>query len=180
VRNRLRCGATLLATLALALGGCAALPPPEPGTIAGRLALQVEAHQERPAQSISAGFDLRGTAERGELRLSTPLGTTLAAAFWGPGQARLVTPQGERRFDDLDALSRDAFGESLPLRALPDWLRGRPWPGAADSALPLVPGPGFVQLGWTIDLAGFEVGRLLAWRAGPPGVRLRAQLDPAP
>ena len=165
---------------ALALAGCATLPPPAPGSVAGRLALQVEAHAGRPAQMLSAGFDLRGTAERGELRLSTPLGTTLAAAFWSPGEARLVTPQGERRFDDLDALSREAFGESLPLRALPDWLRGRPWPGAAEPALPLVPGPGFVQLGWTIDLARFDAGQLLAWRAGPPGARLRVLLDTAP
>jgi outer membrane lipoprotein LolB len=167
----------LAATLALA--GCAAVPPAPTGSqaLAGRLALQVDAMPDRPAQSISASFDLRGSAEQGELRLSTPLGTTLAAAFWGPGEARLVTPQGEKRFDDLDALSRDAFGESLPLRALPDWLQGRPWPGAAEQALPLQPGPGFVQLGWTIDLTRFDSGQLQAWRAGPPAVRLRAQLD---
>jgi len=171
-------GATLLAALALA--GCATLPPPEPGTLAGRMALQVDAYQDRPAQLLSASFDLRGNADRGELRLSTPLGTTLAAAFWGPGEARLVTPQGERRFDDLDTLSRDAFGESLPLRALPDWLNGRPWPGAAEPARPLQPGPGFVQLGWTIDLARFHTGQVLAWRAGPPRVRLRAQLEATP
>jgi outer membrane lipoprotein LolB len=172
-----RPGAALLA--ALAFVGCAALPP-KPGAISGRLALQVDAIQDRPAQSISASFDLYGSAERGELHLSTPLGTTLAAAFWGPGEARLVTPQGERRFDDLDTLSRAAFGESLPLRALPDWLNGRPWPGAAEPAQTLQPGPGFVQLGWTIDLSRFDAGQLLAWRAAPPGVRLRAQLDPAP
>jgi outer membrane lipoprotein LolB len=171
-----------LATLlgALALVGCAAMPAPGPETISGRLALQVDASPDRPAQSLSGGFDLRGNADRGELRLSTPLGTTLAAAFWGPGEARLVTPQGERRFDDLEALSRDAFGESLPLRALPDWLSGRPWPGAAEPAKPLQPGPGFVQLGWTIDLARFSTGQLLAWRAGPPAVRLRAQMDATP
>ena len=173
----MRRGAWLLATLALA--GCAAVPPAQPGsqTLSGRLALQVDALPDRPAQSISASFDLRGSAEQGELRLSTPLGTTLAAAFWGPGEARLVTPQGEKRFDDLDALSRDAFGESLPLRALPNWLQGRPWPGANEPAQPLQPGPGFVQLGWTIDLARFDSGQLHAWRAGPPGVRLRAQMD---
>jgi outer membrane lipoprotein LolB len=168
-----RRSAWLLATLALA--GCAAVPPaPGTQTLSGRLALQVEAQPDRPAQSISASFDLRGSAEQGELRLSTPLGTTLAAAFWGPGEARLVTPQGEQRFDSLDALSRDVFGESLPLRALPDWLRGQPWPGAPDPARPLQPGPGFVQM------ARFDAGQLLAWRAGPPGVRLRAQLDPSP
>jgi outer membrane lipoprotein LolB len=167
--------ATLLAALALA--GCATVPPPQAGSVSGRLTLQVDAHKDRPAQVLSAGFDLRGNAERGELQLSTPLGTTLAAAYWGPGEARWVTPQGERRFDSLDALSREAFGERLPLHALPDWLHGRPWNGAAEPAQPLQPGPGFLQLGWTIDLARFDAGQVLAWRAGPPGVRLRAQLD---
>ena len=177
MRDRGRYGAWLLATLALA--GCAAVPPAPPGTqlLSGRLTLQVDAQPDRPAQSISASFDLRGNAEQGDLRLSTPLGTTLAAAFWGPGEARLVTPQGEQRFDDLDALSRDVFGESLPLRALPDWLRGRPWPGAAEPAKPLQPGPGFLQLGWSIDLTRFDSGQLQASRASPPAVRLRAQMD---
>jgi len=170
-----------MAGLALAaLAGCAAVPSAPPtAAVSGRLALQVEAFQARPAQSLSAGFDLFGDATTGELRLSTPLGTTLAAAYWAPGEARLVTPEGERRFDDLDALSRDTFGESLPLRALPDWLQGRPWAGA-EAARALPSGPGFEQLGWTVDLAGFDAGQWRASRAGPPAVRLRAQLERPP
>jgi outer membrane lipoprotein LolB len=162
--------------------GCATAPPSAPGPelLTGRLSLQVEAHLDRPAQSLSAAFDLRGNAERGELRLSTPLGTTLAAASWTPDEARLLTPQGETRFADLDGLSRAVFGEALPLRALPDWLQGRPWPGAGDPARPTQPGPGFEQLGWAIDLARFDIGQVLAWRPGPPGLRLRAQLDTSP
>jgi outer membrane lipoprotein LolB len=172
--------AALLAVCALA---ACATPPPAPlqaDALSGRLTLQVDADSARAAQSMSAAFDLRGDAERGELRLSTPLGTTLAAAYWSPGEARLVTPQGERRFLDLDALSREAFGETLPLRALPDWLHGRPWLGAPEAALPLQPGPGFMQMGWTIDLARFELGHWQAWRVGPPGLRLRARMETAP
>jgi outer membrane lipoprotein LolB len=164
---------------AAALAGCAATLPfaDHVAALHGRLALQIDAGPERPAQSISASFDLLGDARRGELHLSTPLGTTLAAAFWGPGEARWVTPHGEQRFDDLDALSLHAFGETLPLRALPDWLRGRPWAGAAEPARPLPDGPGFEQSGWAVDLAGFGSGQLLAKRAAPP-TRLRVQLDP--
>lgn len=170
----------VLVAACLVLAGCASVPPavPDASLVAGRLALLVDATPERPAQSLNAGFELRGDAQRGELRLSTPLGTTLAAAYWGPGEARLVTPQGERRFDDLDSLSRDAFGESLPLRALPDWLQGRPWAGAAEQ--PLQPGPGFVQLGWSIDLAHFEAGQLQARRDAAPAVRLRVQKETPP
>lgn len=170
----------VLAAAWLLAAGCASTPPvgQDVTYVAGRLALQVDATAERPAQSLSAAFELRGDAQRGELRLNSPLGTTLAAAYWGPGEARLVTPQGERRFDDLDALSRDTFGENLPLRALPDWLQGRPWPGAADQ--PLQPGPGFEQLGWRIDLARIDAGQLQARRDTPPAVRLRVQKDAVP
>ncbi len=173
----------LAAALAIGLlAGCASAPPapPDASSVSGRLSLQVDATPDRPAQSLNAAFELQGSADRGELRLSTPLGTTLALAAWLPGQARLVTPQGERRFDDLDALSREVFGEDLPLRALPDWLHGRPWRSAADAAQPLPDMPGFAQLGWHIDLARFDSGLLQARRAGPPAVRLRAQIDRAP
>jgi len=170
--------APLLAALALA--GCAIPPAAPPGALSGRLSLQVDAHDTRSAENISAGFELSGDAEHGELRLTSPLGTTLAAARWDAGEARLVTPQGEQRFADLDALSVAAFGETLPLRALPDWLRGRPWPGAAERPSAVPGAPGFEQLGWTIDLARFGAGQLLASRAKPQGVRLRAVLDGVP
>ncbi len=167
---------------ALAVAGCALPPaaPPSTDLVFGRLAVQVDATGDRPASSISAGFELRGDAESGELRLNSPLGTTLAAVYWGPDAVRLVTPQGEQTFADLDALSRTAFGETLPLRALPDWLHGRPWPGGGEPARALQTGPGFTQLGWTVELAQFDQGRLLAWRSAPPTVRLRAVLDTAP
>lgn len=171
--------AALLA--ALVVSGCG-LPPltPQPGLLSGRLSLQVDAVPDRAAQSISAAFELRGDAAAGELRLNSPLGTTLAAAAWGPGKARLVTPQGEQQFADLDALSRATFGETLPLRALPDWLQGRPWPQAAEAARALHSGPGFEQLGWSIDLARFDEGLVLATRTGPPALRLRAKMDALP
>ncbi|HMO46824.1 MAG TPA: outer membrane lipoprotein LolB [Rubrivivax sp.] len=179
---RHRAGLRAAALAVAILAGCASAPPapPDASSLSGRLSLQVAATQDRPAQSLNAAFELQGGADHGELRLSTPLGTTLALAAWLPGQARLVTPQGERRFDDLDALSREVFGEELPLRALPDWLRGHPWSGAADAAQPLPDAPGFAQLGWHIELAGFASGLVQARRAGPPAVRLRAQIDPAP
>ena len=99
--------------LALLLAGCASVPAPQGGSsVSGRLSVQVDATAERPAQSLSASFDLQGSAERGELRLGTPLGTTLALASWSPDEARLATPQGERRFANLEGLSREVFGEA--------------------------------------------------------------------
>lgn len=163
------------------LGGCAS--PRAPGTpgggmprlpaFAGRLALQVEGQPER---SFAADFELFGSADQGELVLAGPLGTTAARARWSPDEAVLVGPQGERRFADLDSLAREALGEPLPMAALFDWLRGRPWPGApadprADGAA------GFAQLGWQVALDRLAEGRIEVRRDTAPVVTVRVRLQ---
>lgn len=166
-----------LALVAALLGGCAT-PPPRPGdalVASGRLSMRVEATAGRAAQGLTAGFELRGTDERGELRLSSPLGTQLASARWAPGAAVLYTPAGSTEFTSLDALSRQTLGEVLPLSALPDWLAGRPWPGAVHDGTET----GFEQLGWRVDVARQAEGVIEARRAAPPAVTLRVRLDGA-
>lgn len=168
---------SLLAAAAVALAaGCATTPPPGPGGApwtSGRMSLRVEATPERIAQSVSAAFELRGAGERGELRLSSPLGTLLAAAVWAPGQAVLRSPEGERRFASLDELARQALGEPLPLAALPDWLAGRPWSEAPHE----VQADGFAQLGWRVQTVRLAEGWITALRVAPPAVQLRVKLD---
>jgi outer membrane lipoprotein LolB len=166
-----RLGPTAVAALWLA--GCATVPPPSPELLSGRIAVRVQASEEQAPRAFSAGFELRGGADAGELRLSSPLGTMLATARWSGAGAWLVTSAGETAFEDVDALSRAALGESLPLRALPDWLHGRPWAGAPSRAS----AQGFEQLGWRVGLAQFADGRIDAVREAPPVVTVRAQLD---
>ena len=172
--KRLAALAALVAAAAM-LGACATPPVPTDGgpVTSGRLSLRVDAAAERPAQGVTAAFELQGDAERGELRLLSPLGGVLAAARWAPGQALLDTPAGRQGFASLDELSLQALGEVLPLAALPDWLVGRPWPGAAYLPVP----DGFEQLGWRVDLARRAEGWVLARRAAPPAVVLRIRLD---
>lgn len=168
------------ATLALAaawLAGCAT-PQRAPGEApwtTGRLSVRVDATPTQASQSMSAGFELRGGGDSGELRLNSPLGTRVATARWAPGQAVLQTPEGEQRFTDLDELSRRALGESLPLAALPDWLAARPWPGAGHTA----GAEGFEQLGWQVQLARRAEGWIEAQRIALPVVRVRVKLDEA-
>jgi outer membrane lipoprotein LolB len=172
--------AALLATLSVA--GCATPPGPvdrSAASVSGRLSIQVDASPGQPANRFAAAFDLTGTAEQGQLQLNSPLGVTLASAQWGSGAAVLVTPNGERRFPDLESLSREALGENLPLRALPDWLKGQPWPGAPSQAL-TSNAPGFDQLDWRIDLSRFSEGWVSADRRSAPVVALRVRLDPPP
>jgi len=158
-----------------ALAGCATRPPEIAAMpwISGRLALRIDADGSEAARSLSATFDLRGNADSGELRLSSPLGTQLAVALWAPGSARLISAEGERSFADLDELSRQALGEVLPLRALPDWLAGRPWRGAAS----LPQESGFEQLGWRVRLAGFAEGQIDVEREARPATRVRVRLE---
>ncbi|MEZ0207201.1 lipoprotein insertase outer membrane protein LolB [Ideonella sp.] len=165
---------------ALLLAGCASLEPAVPitggDTFAGRLSVRVEPIGSAPARSLAAAFDLRGTASAGSLGLSSPLGSMLAQARWQPGSVVLVTPQGSRRFTDLDALTREVLGESVPIEAWFDWLHGRPWPGAAST--PQATAAGFDQLGWTVDLSRFATGAVSATRREPlPPVGVRIQLD---
>jgi len=195
----LRRGGVALA-FTLVAAACTTVPPaPSEATnvLSGRLALRVEPLADEAPRSVSAAFDLRGDSRAGTLGLSTPLGSMLAQARWSPAEVVLTTPRETRRFASLDALTREALGESVPIEAWFDWLRGRPWPGAPSSpvqatssspsdiapALPgallsATPAPGFRQLGWRVDLAQFDAGAIAATRETPaPVVSVRIRLD---
>lgn len=172
--------AALALTLALALAGCTTLQPLAPAaageSISGRLALRVDAAGLSPARAFSAAFDLRGSSDNGVLSLATPLGSTLGQARWQPGSVTLATPQGTRAYADLQTMTRDVLGETVPVDAWFDWLRGRPWPGATSAAS----SSGFTQLGWDVDLSGRSDGTVVAIRTRPPpAVTVRIRLDSA-
>lgn len=180
-RRGFLCGAAALSLLLLS--GCASLAPQSKPALGddgvrlnGRLSVQVSGSSGRPTGG-NAGFELLGSASAGQLELSTPLGSLVARARWGGGEVLLQTPNEERRFEDLDALTREMLGEAIPLAALFDWLRGRPWPQAAHVAA-VAPAQGFEQLGWQLDLSQFGDGLIIASRAREPAVTLRARLDP--
>ena len=166
--------------VAIVAAGCTTVPPsPAAGAaeiLSGRLALRVGPVADEAPRSVSAAFDLRGDSRAGTLGLSTPLGSMLAQARWSPAEVVLTTPRETRRFASLDALTREALGESVPIEAWFDWLRGRPWPGAASAPSE----PGFRQLGWRVDLAQFGAGTIAATRETPaPIVTVRVRLDGA-
>jgi outer membrane lipoprotein LolB len=148
----------------LLLAGCAQpLLRPSSATAAywqGRLALRVAAQPE--PSSFFANFELQGTAEAGELRLSSPIGTTLAQLRWSPQTAQLRSNGQTRIFDSLDALAQEATGTAIPIAALFEWLQGR----AVSVA------------GWQADLSQLDAGRLLAQRLQPgPTADLRLILE---
>lgn len=147
----------------LLLGACAAPQPPSAAgeeSWSGRLALRLDS---TPPQSLSAGFELRGNPQAGELQLNSPLGTSLASVRWSPQGAELR--QGDRleRRDSLDELTTDLSGTALPLAALFGWLRGN----------------NAVAEGWTVDLSQQPQGRITARRTHPlPSAELRLLFAP--
>lgn len=126
----------------------------------GRISLNIKSE---PEQFFSAGFELKGKPERGELTLISPLGNVLGILRWSPGEAELDSGnQKIQRFDSVDALMAQATGAAVPLGALFAWLQG-------DNAN---------VSGWSADLSRQGEGRILAKRAQPtPQADLRVVLD---
>lgn len=146
--------AAALALVSL-LGACATRPPLPAGGWSGRLALRVDS---QPPQAFSALFDLHGTAEAGELQLTSVLGQTLATVRWSPAGAELQRGNDLQRRGSLDELTRELTGAALPVAALFDWLAGR----SSEAS------------GWQADLSGQSQGRLVARREQPaPAAELR-------
>ena len=160
--------------LAVVLTGCAQLPreqaPTTEARLSGRISVTVAGDVHNRGTGGAASFELFGGPQAGRLELTSPLGTLVARASWQPGLVALQTPDGERRFDDLDALTREMLGETVPVAALFDWLKARPWPAAPHQQT----ANGFEQLGWRIEP---KLPALVATRLATPIVTLRAKLD---
>jgi len=155
-------GAALLATGCAGLGGAPRVAtdsgaPREAWN--GRLSLQVAS---TPPQSFAALFELHGSAQAGELVLTSPIGSTLGILRWSPGRASLLNGRDTREFDSIAALSEAATGAAIPIEALFGWLQGR------DVAVP----------GWRANLEQVADGRLQATRQSPqPTAELRVIFD---
>ncbi len=163
---RVRSWCAALAVVVLAgLAGC--VTPPKPsgpidavsGPWTGRLALQVE---DKPGESFSAGFELKGTARAGELSLFSPLGGTAAVLQWEQGGATLRSNGETRQFRSIDVLVSQMTGAAIPVAALFDWLRG------IETRVE----------GWQADLSQLAQGRVMARRHEPtPRADLRLVLE---
>ena len=154
-----------LLVCAATLVGCASAPKPqhpEDGAWHGKLSVVLET---TPRQRQRVDFDLYGSANRGELHLLSPLGTTVAQATWAPGKATIRKGNEVAAFDSLDALSREMLEAPLPVAALFGWLKG------VDASAP----------GWRVDLCQVGKGRVQAVREWPqPTAKLNLVFEPAP
>ncbi len=149
---------------AMFLGACATPPPstqPHEAVWSGRLSVRVDSD---PPQSFSAGFELRGSPQTGELQLTSPLGNTLAVVQWSPQGAALHQGTHTTQRSSLDQLSTELSGTQLPLAALFGWLQGQ---ASEDTH------------GWQADLSRQPEGRITARRSAPlPAAELRLVFQP--
>ena len=125
----------------------------------GRISLQI---QSEPPQAFFAGFELKGNAQRGKLSLTSPIGNVLGIMRWSPDEVVLESGNEVKRFTSVDALLVQTTGAAIPVAALFDWLKG------VNTRLN----------GWSADLSGVGLGRIVATRDEPtPQTRLRIVLD---
>ena len=155
----------ILAFAMLSIAGCAhrigttATNDVKNSLWAGRISLQVESE---PPQAFFAGFELKGKAERGQLTLTSPIGSVLGVMRWSPDEALLESGNTTRRFESVDALIEQTTGAAIPVGALFDWLNGQ----------------NTTYSGWSADLSRQPGGRIDATRTEPaPLAKLRIVLD---
>lgn len=145
----------------LSISGCATprlIPIDTSAYWTGRLALQI---LKEPPESMTASFELQGTAQSGELILLSPLGTTMAKLEWTPQRARLEQGSQQLVGTSLQSLTSRLTGTELPIAALFQWLAGHP----ADAQ------------GWQVNLSEYAQGRITAERLMPqPATVLRIAL----
>lgn len=148
--------------------GCALAPKvavlyPTSSFWRGRLAVRVDADDaNRPAHSVSAGFELTGNSIEGGLTLYTPIGSTAAVLMWSKHDASLLSQSERRHFPSLEALIEQAVGTDIPVEALFAWLAGTN--ASAE--------------GWAVDLTDHTNGRITAKRTAPgPSAELRIVLE---
>lgn len=124
----------VLAGASALLSACATAPvaPPSQANVAeyraaidlsGRLSVNYD--KDGKQETLSGKFMWAQTADAVEVTLASPLGQTIAKIHVTPKSATLT--QGDRAprvAADIDSLTAQALGWSLPVSGLRDWLQG--------------------------------------------------------
>lgn len=153
----------LLLCLVVALGGCATVRSPEPGTAPDPTRLTDWTAKGRigfaaQGEGGSGSFSWRQAGSRTEMQLRGPLGA---------GGLDLATDGERLELRDASGTALDGeaartelekrLGGPLPLAQLRYWILGVPAParsGSGDGPVQMAagPAPGFVQDGWVVTL----------------------------
>lgn len=149
---------TAALALALALGGCASIPPAVPverhtalaegWTLQGRIGVQTA------EQSLSGHIHWKHRADTDEVLMTSPLGQGVARILRDPEGVTLEVPnQPARRAPDAESLTHAVLGYGLPVSGLAWWVQARPAPDRAFETTRDATGrvAQIKQDGWVID-----------------------------
>ncbi|XQU09621.1 lipoprotein insertase outer membrane protein LolB [Halomonas sp. LY9] len=156
----------------LTLAGCATQAPVDEG---GRQAGQWERQQAEveafeswtlvgkaglrtPQENTSANLDWNQTPHYFRMLISGPFGGGRSVLEGREGRFSLSTSDGRFEAETPEALMEEQLGWSLPVRAMPDWVRGLPGDHASYQLETDELGfPNFLQQdGWEIDYRDWE------------------------
>ena len=131
----------------LLISGCAGLVMPDSRVYSGRFSLKLTT--QKKTETAAGKYRLVKSGDAYELDLMTPLSGVLGRVYVTPTSA-LVERNGQ---EDLTApneeiLMREAFGFSLPVAVLADWLEGKASPRMPHGKETL---GRFTQAGWTLQ-----------------------------
>ncbi|HEY0490467.1 MAG TPA: outer membrane lipoprotein LolB [Telluria sp.] len=91
--------------------------------LAGRLSVNYE--KDGKPETLSGKFNWSQNRDRIDVALASPLGQTLAKISVTPQAATLTQTDGAPRVaKDIDTLTAETLGWSLPVSGLRDWLQG--------------------------------------------------------
>lgn len=91
--------------------------------LAGKLSANYR--KDGQPQSVTVGYDWEQAPGRIDVTVASPLGQTMAKISVTPESATLTEANRPPRVaKDLDTLTREALGWSLPVSGLRDWLQG--------------------------------------------------------
>jgi len=184
------------AACAAVLAGCATTSAPlsqapvaayrDTVNLAGRLSVNYQ--KDGKPESITGKFNWQQTPGRVDVSLASPLGQTIAAISVTPESATLTQADRPPRVaKDLETLTAESLGWSLPVSGLRDWLQGYAT-GADGKRFTASPANSNVitKDGWRLRFVSWQEGagtpqpkRIDADRNDGQELQIRIVIDPA-
>ncbi|RXZ44791.1 lipoprotein insertase outer membrane protein LolB [Crenobacter cavernae] len=123
-------------------------PADTPFAAAGRIAVNAD------GRGHYGNFEWQHRAERDELSILSPVGSTVARLTRDDSGVALEADGQTRRAPDVETLTADALGYPLPLENLAWWIRGLAAPGVPVEKT----ADGIEQEGWRIRFIADDAG----------------------
>lgn len=142
--------------------------------LAGRVAVRYG------AEGASGRLAWRHSTAADDLLISSPLGQGIARLTRSEGEVQLVT-RGDQihRAADAETLTEQVLGWRLPLKGLPDWVRGRADPARPSEFLRDANGrvTDLRQDAWKIEYQEYEGARPSKLRLSRGDIEIRLVID---